>query len=220
MLYLTVGTGIGLGVYINGALHHGILHPEGGRCAARRFIRRRPGIAAAPIIPTAWRGWPWAGHRGTLGKKRPGSGGRAEGLEQEAYYIAQALVDYIWRAFAGKDHSGRRRDEAAAAVSADPPGDSPPDESLSGGRRAAPFGGVYCARIPGGRSGNPGLPASGGAGMGRKRRKGNKVKNHGRTERTDPDGGNGNGSRSGTDGSDGSRRMRRNGNCRKRASLM
>ena len=30
VLYLTVGTGIGLGVYLNGALHHGILHPEGG----------------------------------------------------------------------------------------------------------------------------------------------------------------------------------------------
>ena len=95
VLYLTVGTGIGLGVYLNGALHHGIVHPEAGHVLLslhpeEHWTCRCPyppncldGFACGPAIEERW-------------------GARAEALaqrrkvwEMEAYYIAQALVDYI-----------------------------------------------------------------------------------------------------------------------------
>ncbi len=95
VLYITVGTGIGLGVYINGRLHHGILHPEGGhvlltrhpedqwKCRCPYHPNCLEGLACGPAIEERW-------------------GKRAEELEDvpkvwemEAFYIAQALMDYI-----------------------------------------------------------------------------------------------------------------------------
>ncbi|SFR65644.1 ROK family protein [Anaeromicropila populeti] len=95
VVYLTIGTGIGAGIYVNGKLLHGMLHPEGGHI----MITRHPedsfegccpyhggcleGMAAGPAIEKRW-------------------GKRAAELEQEsavweleAYYIAQALTNYI-----------------------------------------------------------------------------------------------------------------------------
>lgn len=95
VLYLTVGTGIGLGVYLNGTLHHGILHPEAGHVLLTRHPKdhwkcRCPyhdncleGLACGPAIEERW------------GKSAKELAGRAEVWELEAHYIAQALVDYI-----------------------------------------------------------------------------------------------------------------------------
>ena len=77
VLYLTVGTGIGLGVWVNGQLHHGILHPEGGhvllplhpqehwRCRCPYHANCLEGLALRP------------GHRramGQAGRRTDGSG--------------------------------------------------------------------------------------------------------------------------------------------------
>lgn len=93
-LYLTVGTGIGAGVYLDGALLHGMLHPEAGHI----MMRRHPaddyegicpfhkdcfeGLASGPAIEARWR------------QKAAGLADRPEVWEMEAYYIAQALVNY------------------------------------------------------------------------------------------------------------------------------
>lgn len=94
-LYLTVGTGIGAGVYLNGALLHGMLHPEAGHV----LISRHPeddfpgvcpyhpncleGLASGPSIERRW------------GKKASELKADGRVWELEAYYLAQGIVNYI-----------------------------------------------------------------------------------------------------------------------------
>jgi fructokinase len=93
-IYATIGTGVGIGVLSEGKLLHGILHPEGGHI----LIARRSddtvksscpfhdncleGLAAGPAIEKRY------------GKKGFELADRPEVWELEAYYIAQALVNY------------------------------------------------------------------------------------------------------------------------------
>ncbi|MDX8336164.1 ROK family protein [Candidatus Cetobacterium colombiensis] len=94
-LYLTIGTGIGGGALVSGKLVHGMLHPEMGHI----FVRRHPedtykgkcpfhndcleGLAAGPAIEERW------------GVKAYDLPIDHKAWELEAYYIAQALVNYI-----------------------------------------------------------------------------------------------------------------------------
>ncbi|MBT9778996.1 ROK family protein [Clostridium sp. MCC353] len=94
-MYITIGTGIGAGVISNGKLLHGMLHPEAGHVLLRKhpddhYEGKCPyhktcleGLAAGPAIEARW------------GKKGVELADRKEVWEMEAYYIAQALVDYI-----------------------------------------------------------------------------------------------------------------------------
>lgn len=101
-LYLTVGTGIGAGIYIDmgagkqagGNLLHGMLHPEAGHIMMKRHPADEyegccpfhkdcfEGLASGPAIEARW------GMRAIELADRP------EVWEIEAYYIAQALVNY------------------------------------------------------------------------------------------------------------------------------
>lgn len=95
-IYITIGTGVGVGVYLNNQLLHGMLHPEAGhiliRCHPKdTFSGNCPyhtncleGLVSGPAI-----------------EKRYGK--PANDLEEEhpfwdleAYYIAQAIVNYIY----------------------------------------------------------------------------------------------------------------------------
>lgn len=95
IVYITIGTGIGIGVITEGKLLHGMLHPEGGhillpKAYADSFKGCCPfhegcfeGLASGTSIYKRW-------------------GIRAENIEEgheawdiEAYYIAQALVNYV-----------------------------------------------------------------------------------------------------------------------------
>lgn len=94
-IYITVGTGIGVGVISNGALLHGMMHPEAGHM----LIRKHPqdtyegkcpyhkacleGLAAGPAIEERW------------GQKGIQLTDKKEVWELEAYYIGQAIVNYI-----------------------------------------------------------------------------------------------------------------------------
>lgn len=94
-IYMTVGTGIGVGAIVEGELLHGLNHPEMGHI----FIRRHPsdqyegkcpyhkecleGLAAGPAISERW------------GKAGVELQEQDEVWEMEAYYLAQALVNYL-----------------------------------------------------------------------------------------------------------------------------
>lgn len=95
-LYLTVGTGIGAGIIVNGKPLHGMLHPEAGHI----FLNRHPSdrnyagtcpyhsdcfesLACGPSIEKRW------------GKKAVDLAETRQVWELEAYYIAQALCSYI-----------------------------------------------------------------------------------------------------------------------------
>lgn len=94
-LYLTIGTGIGAGIYIEGKLLHGMLHPEaghvlitrretdtyGGRCPYHKNCLE--GLAAGPAI------------EGRYGKKAVDLAEEEDVWDLEADYIAQALTGYI-----------------------------------------------------------------------------------------------------------------------------
>ena len=95
IVYLTVGTGVGAGVYAEGKLLHGMLHPEAGHILMRRreddhYEGKCPyhktcleGLAAGPAIEERW------------GKKGIELQDRDEVWDLEAYYLAQALTNYI-----------------------------------------------------------------------------------------------------------------------------
>lgn len=94
-VYFTIGTGVGAGIISNGKLLHGMLHPEGGHVLLAKhpddsYEGRCPfhgtcleGMASGPAIEARW------------GKKAIELADRKEVWEMEAYYIGQALVDFI-----------------------------------------------------------------------------------------------------------------------------
>ncbi|AKG03862.1 fructokinase [Salimicrobium jeotgali] len=95
-LYITVGTGIGAGAYIKGETLRGLSHPEMGHIPVRRhsdddYAGGCPyhgdcleGMAAGPHIEKRW------------GRPAEELVDRKEVWEMEAYYLAQALVNYIY----------------------------------------------------------------------------------------------------------------------------
>lgn len=95
-IYITIGTGVGVGVFAHGKLLHGMLHPEGGHILLPKhpedtYKGRCPyhgdqcleGLAAGPAVEERW------------GKKGIELADQKEVWELEAYYIAVALVNYI-----------------------------------------------------------------------------------------------------------------------------
>jgi len=94
-VYYTFGTGVGVGIFAEGRLVHGLLHPEGGHV----LIRRHPddafagccpyhgdcleGMAAGPAIERRW---------GAKGSELPPD---HPAWPMEAFYIGQALASAI-----------------------------------------------------------------------------------------------------------------------------
>lgn len=93
-MYMTVGTGVGVGIYMNGFLVHGMMHPEAGHILLQKhpqdgYSGKCPfhhncleGLAAGPAIEERW------------GKKAAELSEVTRVWELEAFYIAQALVNY------------------------------------------------------------------------------------------------------------------------------
>lgn len=94
-IYITIGTGVGVGIYCNGNLMHGLVHPEGGHILLNRhpedsFESCCPfhkncveGLASGPAIEKRW----------GMEPKLLVDNDRV--WELEAYYIAQAITDYV-----------------------------------------------------------------------------------------------------------------------------
>ncbi|THF73459.1 ROK family protein [Cohnella fermenti] len=95
VLYYTIGTGVGVGVYAEGKMVHGLVHPEGGHVLTRRHPDDAyegfcpyhgdcfEGIAAGPAIERRWK------VKGSeLSEDHPA-------WRMEAFYIGQALANAI-----------------------------------------------------------------------------------------------------------------------------
>ncbi|ASA19850.1 ROK family protein [Paenibacillus donghaensis] len=94
-LYYTVGTGVGVGVYSEGKIIHGLVHPEGGHVRTRRhpedeFAGVCPyhgdcleGMAAGPAIESRW---------GKPGHELPAN---HIAWEMEAFYFAESITSAI-----------------------------------------------------------------------------------------------------------------------------
>jgi fructokinase len=94
-IYITIGTGVGVGVIIDGKPLHGMLHPEAGHILLAKhpedtFEGKCPyhsncfeGLAAGPAIEARY------------GRKAYQLADDDRVWELESYYIAQALVNYI-----------------------------------------------------------------------------------------------------------------------------
>jgi len=94
-IYITIGTGVGVGVYCNGQLMHGLIHPEAGHMLIKphendHFEGVCPfhsncveGLASGQAIAKRW--------------NKPAKELEAckEVWELEAYYIAEAIANYI-----------------------------------------------------------------------------------------------------------------------------
>ena len=94
-IYITVGTGIGVGVIVDGRVLHGMQHPEGGHVLLMKHSKdtyegRCPyhhicleGLATGPAIEERW---------GVTQAAKLATDSFA--WELESYYLAQALVDF------------------------------------------------------------------------------------------------------------------------------
>lgn len=94
-IYITIGTGVGVGVMAGGRLLHGMLHPEAGHIlmpvrSDDTYAGKCPyhgtcleGMAAGPAIEARW------------GAPAKELADRPEVWDLEAYYLAHALTSYI-----------------------------------------------------------------------------------------------------------------------------
>ncbi len=95
VIYITIGTGVGVGIAINGQLLHGMLHPEAGHI----LLNKHPDdhyAGKCPFHPNCMEGLcsgPAIEER--FGDKAFNLSERQDVWELEAYYIAQALVNFI-----------------------------------------------------------------------------------------------------------------------------
>lgn len=96
VVYITIGTGVGAGLFINDKLVHGSLHPEMGHMLLTRHPKDKgecncpfhsaclEGLAAGPSIEKRW------------GKKAVELADNEEVWDLEAYYIAYSLTNLIF----------------------------------------------------------------------------------------------------------------------------
>lgn len=94
-VYYTIGTGVGVGVYVEGKLVHGLVHPEGGHVMIRRHSEDSfeglcpyhrdclEGMASGPAIEKRW------------GVKGSELASDHKAWEMGAYYLAQAISGVI-----------------------------------------------------------------------------------------------------------------------------
>ena len=95
VIYITIGTGLGVGVYQEGKLLHGMQHPEGGHILLPIHPKDPMKRGVCPFHPNCLEGLA----SGTSVRERWGKGGqdlvdRDEVWDLEAFYLATALVSY------------------------------------------------------------------------------------------------------------------------------
>ncbi len=143
VIYLTIGTGVGGGIYIDGRLLHGMVHPEAGHV----LIRKRSDDTyegKCPYHKTCLEG-SRSGNRGTLGQKGSRTGGPDRGVGfGGGLYRAGAHGIYI-DPIAGNDHIRRRCDASGTVVPVNQTESDAVIGRLCTGRRTGRHGALYCA---------------------------------------------------------------------------
>jgi len=98
MAYITVGTGIGVGLVVNGATVHGLVHPEGGHVQ----VAQMPGDGFAGTCPFHKRCIEGMTSTGALAQRAGVSAAELAALpdedlvwDQAAYYIAQLCMTLV-----------------------------------------------------------------------------------------------------------------------------
>ena len=94
-IYLTIGTGVGGGAYVEGKLLHGLIHPEMGHILLRHDRDKDPFAGTCPFHGDCFEGLACGGAM----EKRWGQPGETLSAEHpawdlEAEYVAQALTNY------------------------------------------------------------------------------------------------------------------------------
>lgn len=96
VLYITIGTGIGAGALVEGKLIHGMLHPEMGHI----FVRRHQNDTFEGICPYHKDCLEGMASGPALEQRYGKKGQELEGIDEvwqlEGYYLAQAIVNYIY----------------------------------------------------------------------------------------------------------------------------
>ncbi|MBH1941385.1 ROK family protein [Mobilitalea sibirica] len=94
-VYITIGTGIGVGVYLNGSLLHGMLHPEAGHI----FMNRHPEDTFKGVCPYHPNCLEGLASGPSIEKRYHTKAYKLQSNEKvweiEAYYIAQGIVNLI-----------------------------------------------------------------------------------------------------------------------------
>ncbi len=146
VLYLTVGTGVGGGIYCNGSLLHGMMHPEAGHVLIRKraddtYEGKCPyhktcleGLAAGPAIEARW------------GKGR-GIKGQSGGLGAGSRLSGAGHCGLHYGHLSGDGNSGRRRYASGAAVPLNPQESNGICGGLCEDGRIKRHGAFYCTGI-------------------------------------------------------------------------
>ncbi len=120
VIYITIGTGVGVGVCVNGSCLHGMLHPEGGHV----FLPRHPGPGrAVSVLITKLSGGlcQRSLYRGQMGQKGSGTGGQARGMgDWKATTLPRHWWTISWLLSPSENYSGRRSHAPGTAVPYDP----------------------------------------------------------------------------------------------------
>jgi fructokinase len=96
-IYITVGTGIGVGVIVNGSSLHGLIHAEAGHMLIPHDLEKDPFSGGCPIHKDCWEGLA----SGPSMQKRWGQAAETlpqnhAGWDLESDYIARAVVNLIY----------------------------------------------------------------------------------------------------------------------------
>jgi fructokinase len=95
-IYITIGTGIGVGVYINGGLLHGLLHPEAGHITLKRHENDIDFVSCCPFHADCFEGLAsGSAMEKRWGRKAYELSDNKVAWEIEGYYIGQAVADFV-----------------------------------------------------------------------------------------------------------------------------
>ena len=96
-IYITIGTGIGVGMIVNGALLHGLVHTEAGHMFIPHDRKKDPFPGVCPFHGDCWEGLASGLSMANRWKQKPESLSASHNAwELEVDYIAYALVNLIY----------------------------------------------------------------------------------------------------------------------------